>query len=52
MLLGLATPLQGASAVSPGWTRQFGTTNVDEAVAVTVDRAGNTYVAGWTQGVL
>lgn len=52
VLLGLATPLQGASAVSPGWTRQFGTTNVDEAVAVTVDRAGNTYVAGWTQGVL
>ena len=51
-LLALAAPLEGASAVSPGWTRQFGTTNVDEAVAVTVDRAGNTYVAGWTQGVL
>jgi hypothetical protein len=45
-------PGPGASAVTPGWTRQFGTTNVDEAVAVTIDRSGNTYVAGWTQGVL
>jgi beta-propeller repeat-containing protein len=52
VLVGLVVPLPGASAVSFGWTRQFGTTNVDEAVAVTVDPSGSTYVAGWTQGVL
>jgi hypothetical protein len=51
-LLGLVAPVPGASAITPGWTRQFGTTNVDEALAVTLDRSGNTYVAGWTQGVL
>ena len=52
VLLGLVAPGPGASAVTVGWTRQFGTTNVDEALAVTLDRSGNTYVAGWTQGVL
>jgi hypothetical protein len=52
VLLGLVIPAPGASAVTPGWTRQFGTTNVDEALAVTLDRSGNTYVVGWTQGVL
>lgn len=51
-LLGLLASTPGASAFAPGWTRQFGTTNVDEAVAVTIDRAGNNFVAGWTQGVL
>ncbi|MDQ3943697.1 MAG: SBBP repeat-containing protein [Actinomycetota bacterium] len=52
VLLGLVAPAPEASAVAPGWTRQFGTTNVDEALAVTIDRSGNSYVAGWTQGVL
>ncbi|MGH9035447.1 MAG: SBBP repeat-containing protein, partial [Acidimicrobiia bacterium] len=52
VLLGLVVPPAGAATVTPGWTRQFGTTNVDEALAVTLDRSGNTYVAGWTQGVM
>ncbi len=52
VLVGLLAPLPGASAITPGWTRQFGTTNVDEAVAVSVDPSGSTYVAGWTQGAL
>ena len=51
-LVGLMVSAPGASGVTAGWTRQFGTTNVDEAVAVTVDRSANHYVAGWTQGVL
>ncbi|MGH9043113.1 MAG: SBBP repeat-containing protein [Acidimicrobiia bacterium] len=51
-LTGLVVPAPGASGVTAGWTRQFGTTNVDEAVAVTTDHSGNHYVAGWTQGVL
>ena len=51
-VVGLVGPAPPVSAVTPGWTRQFGTTNVDEAVAITMDRAGNQYVAGWTQGVL
>jgi hypothetical protein len=54
VLLGLVVPAPGAgaSAVTQGWTHQFGTTNVDEAHAVTFDRSGNSYVAGWTQGAL
>jgi hypothetical protein len=51
-VIGLVVPTPSESAVTTGWTRQFGTTNVDEAVAVTMDRSGNQYVAGWTQGVL
>ena len=51
-LVGLLAPPLPVSAVTAGWTRQFGTTNVDEAVAVTMDRAGNQLVTGWTQGVL
>ncbi|HZH77784.1 MAG TPA: SBBP repeat-containing protein, partial [Archangium sp.] len=33
------------------WTRQFGTTLLDQADGVAVDRVGNVYVAGITQGV-
>ena len=36
------------------WTRQFGTDGlaVEEATGVSVDAAGNVYVAGWTDGTL
>ena len=34
------------------WTRQFGTTGDDVATDIAVDAAGNSYVVGWTQGVL
>jgi len=36
------------------WTRQFGTDGlaVEEATGVSVDAAGNVYVAGWTDGAL
>lgn len=52
VILGLVLPAPGASAVTQGWTHQFGTTNVDEALAVALDRSGNSYVTGWTQGAL
>ena len=34
------------------WTRQFGTTALDQADGVATDSAGNVYLAGITQGVL
>lgn len=34
------------------WTRQFGTSLLDQAYGVTVDASGNVYVAGLTSGVL
>jgi Beta-propeller repeat len=34
------------------WTRQFGTSEDDRALSVAVDPAGNSYVAGTTNGVL
>ena len=33
------------------WDSQYGTDNEDRAFGVSVDQAGNTYVAGWTKGV-
>lgn len=32
------------------WTRQFGTSNHEEPYSITVDSAGNAYVAGYTLG--
>jgi len=32
------------------WTRQFGSSDSDEARAVAVDASGNVYVAGWMSG--
>ncbi|MFH1483543.1 MAG: SBBP repeat-containing protein, partial [Chloroflexota bacterium] len=34
------------------WTRQFGSTGDERALGLAVDRAGNVYGAGWTEGVL
>ena len=34
------------------WTRQFGTPDIDDAMTVAVDTAGNIYVAGYTLGTL
>ena len=34
------------------WTRQFGTPDIDDAMAVAVDSGGNIYVAGFTLGTL
>ena len=34
------------------WTRQFGTEGHDLALGITVDHAGNPYVAGWVAGAL
>ncbi len=34
------------------WTRQFGSSTSDDAIAIGVDTAGNSYVAGWTGGTL
>ncbi len=43
-----------ASAKVPmwGWTRQVGTKGTDDANGIATDSAGNTYVAGYTEGVL
>ena len=41
-----------ASAATAAWSRQFGTRQADEALAVALDRSGNAYVAGWTFGTL
>ena len=35
-----------------GWTRQFGTSVVDDAVGIGVDEAGNAYLVGNTDGAL
>lgn len=35
-----------------GWIQQFGTSAIDEARAMTIDAAGNTYFSGYTQGDL
>lgn len=34
------------------WTRQFGTDSADQATSTSIDRAGNVFVAGWTEGSL
>jgi len=34
------------------WTRQFGSSSTDDAIAIGVDAAGDSYVAGWTDGTL
>ena len=34
------------------WTRLWGTSEIDEAVALTTGRDGSIYVAGWTEGNL
>lgn len=48
-LLSLTLPAAAADAV---WIRQFGTRGLDEAKAVAVDDAGDTYVVGETFGTL
>ena len=47
----LATPVQ-VYGDNGAWTRQFGTTGLDEVKAVAVDRTGTAYVAGETFGTL
>jgi hypothetical protein len=39
-------------AGQPGWTRQFGTTVVDDGFGIALDGGGNAYVAGNTDGTL
>jgi hypothetical protein len=34
------------------WTRQFGSTENDDARGIAVDNAGNVYICGWTTGAL
>ena len=34
------------------WTRQFGTTDDDDALGIAADASGNVYVAGYTEGAL
>jgi uncharacterized delta-60 repeat protein len=40
------------SAGDNAWTRQFGTSDIDDAMAVVVDSGGNIYMAGFTLGTL
>jgi hypothetical protein len=40
------------SAGDNAWTRQFGTSDIDDAMAVAVDSGGNIYMAGFTLGTL
>jgi hypothetical protein len=51
----LLTGLVSAAVLGAGearWTRQFGTAHRDEITSVAVDRSGNVYVAGFTEGDL
>ncbi len=55
LVLALSVGFQGPALASPGvsaWTRQFGTRQPDEALAVALDGSGHAYVVGWTFGTL
>ena len=39
-----------ASAVTLEWTRQLGTSTVDDSSSISADRLGNVYISGYTSG--
>ena len=53
-LLFVVLAAMAAACRSPqgGWTRQFGSTAHDVAERAAVDKKGDVYVTGWTEGVL